>query len=287
MLDKIIPKKIKHLFDLIRLDKPVGFMLLMWPSWFAMANISKNISVQIEWYFYFFIGAFLMRSAGCIINDLIDINIDKNVKRTSSRPLTSNKVSKIEALLFLILLLFFSFLILLKFNFNSILMGILSIPLIIFYPFLKRYTYFPQLGLGIVFNWGVLIVSIQFIGAITLNYILLYLACIAWTLAYDTIYAYQDREDDVNNNIKSTAVLFGFSGLKYVQFFYIFFFVIIGFLGFNSSQSFISLIVIIAIIIAMNIYLKKWELNSRKSSNYYFKFNNIVGLICFLFLSLF
>jgi 4-hydroxybenzoate polyprenyltransferase len=287
MLDKIIPKKIKHLFDLIRLDKPVGFMLLMWPSWFAMANISKNISVQIEWYFYFFIGAFLMRSAGCIINDLIDINIDKNVKRTSSRPLTSNKVSKIEALLFLILLLFFSFLILLKFNFNSILMGILSIPLIIFYPFLKRYTYFPQLGLGIVFNWGVLIVSIQFIGAITLNYILLYLACIAWTLAYDTIYAYQDREDDVNNNIKSTAVLFGFSGLKYVQFFYIFFFVIIGFLGFHSSQSFISLIVIIAIIIAMNIYLKKWELNSRKSSNYYFKFNNIVGLICFLFLSLF
>jgi 4-hydroxybenzoate polyprenyltransferase len=287
MLDKIIPKKIKHLFDLIRLDKPVGFMLLMWPSWFAMANISKNISVQIEWYFYFFIGAFLMRSAGCIINDLIDTNIDKNVKRTSSRPLTSNKVSKIEALLFLILLLFFSFLILLKFNFNSILMGILSIPLIIFYPFLKRYTYFPQLGLGIVFNWGVLIVSIQFIGAITLDYIIMYIACISWTLAYDTIYAYQDREDDIINNIKSTAVLFGSNGLKYVQIFYNIFFILIVFLSFYSAQSFLSLIVIITLIIAMNLYLKKWELNSRKSSNYYFKFNNIVGLTCFLFLFLF
>ena len=287
MLDKIIPKKIRHLFDLIRLDKPIGFMLLIWPSWFAMAHISKNVTVQIEWYFYFFIGSFLMRSAGCIINDLIDIDIDKNVTRTSSRPLTSNKVSKIEALIFLITLLFFSFLILLKFNFNSILIGILSIPLIIFYPFLKRYTHWPQLGLGIVFNWGVLIVSIQFMGAITLNYILLYVACIAWTLAYDTIYAYQDREDDIIHNIKSTAVFFGSSGLKYVRFFYNFFFIIIGFLGFYSSQSFISLIVIIAIIIAMNIYLKKWELNSRKSSNYYFKFNNKVGLICFLFLFLF
>ena len=287
MLDKIIPKKIKHLFDLIRLDKPIGFMLLTWPSWFALAHISNNINIKIEWYIYFFIGAFLMRSAGCIINDLVDIDVDKNITRTSSRPLTSNRVSKIEALLFLISLLFFSFLILLKFNFNAILMGIFSIPLVIVYPFLKRFTYWPQLGLGIIFSWGVLIVSIQFFGTITLNYIMLYIACIAWTLAYDTIYAYQDREDDVNNNIKSTAVLFGFSGLKYVQFFYIFFFVIIGFLGFNSSQSFISLIVIITIIIAMNIHLNKWELNSRKSSNYYFKFNNIIGLICFLFLFLF
>jgi len=287
MLDKIIPKKIKHLFDLIRLDKPIGFMLLMWPSWFALAHISKNIIIQIEWYFYFFIGAFLMRSAGCIINDLVDIDVDKNITRTSSRPLTSNKVSKIEALLFLTSLLFFSFLILLKFNFNAILIGISSIPLIIVYPFLKRITYWPQLGLGIIFSWGVLIVSIQFIGAITLNYIMLYIACIAWTLAYDTIYAYQDREDDINNNIKSTAVLFGPRGFKYVQIFYNIFFIIIGFLGFYSAQSFLSLIVIFTIIIAMNNYLKQWELNSRKSSNYYFKFNNIIGLICFLFLLLF
>ena len=287
MLDKIIPKKIKHLFDLIRLDKPIGFMLLMWPSFFALASIPKNIIVHIEWYFYFLIGAFLMRSAGCIINDLIDIDIDINVTRTYARPLTSNKVSKTEAFLLLLFLLLFSFLILLQFNVNTILMGILSIPLIIVYPFLKRYTHWPQLGLGIVFNWGVLIVSIQFVGAITLNYIIMYIACISWTLAYDTIYAYQDRENDIINNIKSTAVLFGSSGFKYVQIFYNIFFITIGFLGFYSTQSFLSLIVIITLIIAMNLYLKKWELNSRKSSNYYFKFNNIVGLTCFLFLFLF
>ena len=287
MLDQIIPKKIKHLFDLIRLDKPIGFMLLMWPSWFALTNISKDITIKIEWYFFFFIGAFLMRSAGCIINDLIDINIDKNVARTSSRPLTSNKISKIEALFLLIILFFFSFLILLKFNFNTIVMGCFSIPLIIVYPFLKRYTYWPQLGLGIVFNWGVLIVSIQFFGFVTLEYVLLYIACICWTLAYDTIYAYQDKKDDISNNIKSTAVLFGSNGLIYVQIFYNIFFIIIGFLGVYSAQSFISLIVIITIIIAMNIYLKKWKLNSRKSSNYYFRFNNLIGLICFLFLTFF
>ena len=115
----------------------------------------------------------------------------------------------------------------------------------------------------------------------------MYIACISWTLAYDTIYAYQDRENDIINNIKSTAVLFGSSGFKYVQIFYNIFFILIGFLGFYSTQSFLSLIVIITLIIAMNLYLKKWELNSRKSSNYYFKFNNIVGLILFLFLILF
>ena len=115
----------------------------------------------------------------------------------------------------------------------------------------------------------------------------MYIACIAWTLAYDTIYAYQDREDDIINNIKSTAVLFGSNGHKYVQIFYNIFFIIIGFFCFDSSQPFISLIVIITIIIAMNIYLKKWELNSRNSSNYYFKFNNAIGLTCFLFLILF
>jgi len=287
MLDKIIPKKIIHIFDLIRLDKPIGFMLLLWPCWFALAHIQQNKFEQIVWYIYLFFGAFLMRSVGCIINDLVDIKLDRNVERTADRPLTSNKVNILEAIVLLIFLLFLSFLILLRFDFKAILLSLASIPLIIFYPFVKRYTNWPQLALGIVFNWGVLIVAIQFIGEITFNFLLLYIACIFWTLAYDTIYAYQDRNDDINNNIKSTAVLFGYKGYKYVQIFYNIFFIIIGFLGFYSSQSFISLIVIIALIIAMNIYLKKWRLDSRESCNYYFKFNNVIGFSCFLFLVLF
>ena len=117
--------------------------------------------------------------------------------------------------------------------------------------------------------------------------LLLYISCIFWTLAYDTIYAYQDRFDDLNSNIKSTAVLFDTEGIKYVLIFYNIFFIIIGFLGYYSSKSFISLIVIIPLIIVMNVYLKKWKLNSKRSCNYYFNFNNVIGLVCFIFLYLF
>ena len=287
MLDKIVPKKIKHLIDLIRLDKPIGFLLLMWPCWFALANLPQDYAELTYWYVYFVIGAFLMRSAGCIINDFVDINLDKNVERTAERPLTSKKVSLTEAIVLLLVLLFFSFYILLQFNFYAIVTGLASIPLVFLYPFLKRYTYWPQLGLGLVFSWGVLIVSIQFTGTISLSFFLLYIACVFWTLAYDTIYAYQDREDDIKNNVKSTAVLFGLKGYKYVRVFYSIFYIIIGFLGFYSSKSFLSLVVIIALIFVMSLYLNKWKLDSTNSSNHYFKFNNIIGLLCFLYLVIF
>ena len=287
MLDILVPKKITYFLDLIRFDKPVGFMLLLWPCWFALAYVPLNQAELIHWYIYFMIGAFLMRSAGCIINDLIDINLDKNVERTAERPLTSKKVSITEAIVLLFVLLFFSFYILLQFNFYAIVIGLASIPLVLLYPFLKRYTYWPQLGLGLVFSWGVLIVSIQFIGTISLSFLLLYIACVFWTLAYDTIYAYQDREDDIKNNVGSTAVLFGSNGKKYVGVFYSIFYVIIGFLGFYSSKSFLSLAVIIVLIFVMSLHLNKWKLESTNSSNHYFKFNNIIGLLCFLYLVIF
>ena len=121
MLDKIVPLKIKYFFELIRLSKPTGFILLMWPCWFALTLVPLNSTNLIKWYVFFFIGAFLMRSAGCIINDLVDINIDKNISRTNNRPLASNKLSKAEAISFLFLLLILSFFILLQFNIYSIL----------------------------------------------------------------------------------------------------------------------------------------------------------------------
>ena len=152
---------------------------------------------------------------------------------------------------------------------------------------MKRYTYWPQLVLGLVFSWGVLMVSFEFYSEIRLNLLLLYFGCVVWTLAYDTIYAYQDREDDIKNNIKSTAVLFDMNGHKFVLIFYLIFFLIIGFLGYKSSGSFLSLAVIIAFIFVMIFHLKKWRLDSRSSSNYYFKFNNFVGLFSFLFLVIF
>ena len=153
MFDKIVTKKFKYLFDLIRLNKPIGFLLLLWPCWFALANLQQNNLELIKWYVYFFFGAFLMRSAGCIINDIIDINLDKKIERTAERPLTSNKVSIFEAIILLCLFLLLSFYILLQFDFYSIIIALASIPLVFLYPFLKRYTYWPQLGLGLVFNW--------------------------------------------------------------------------------------------------------------------------------------
>ena len=209
MLDIIVPKKIIYLFDLIRFSKPIGFMLLMWPCWFALAIVSQNQIKLIHWYAYFLIGAFLMRSAGCIINDLVDINLDKNIKRTANRPLSSKKISILEASLLLFVLLLLSFIILLQFKINTVLIGLASIPLVILYPYMKRYTYWPQLVLGLVFNWGIIMVSVEFYDEINLNFLLLYFGCLVWTIAYDTIYAYQDRDDDIKNNLKSTAVLFG------------------------------------------------------------------------------
>ena len=208
MWDNLVVKKIFDYCELIRLNKPIGFLLLMWPCWFGLALLKIETSKLLFWYLLFLIGSFLMRSAGCIINDIIDIDFDQKVTRTKFRPLASKKISITEAILLLIILLVISFFILLEFNFKSIVLGLLSVPFVILYPFLKRITFFPQLFLGIIFSWGVLIVSMQFNTRITFDFILLYFVCIFWTLAYDTIYAYQDMSDDVLNKIKSTAVYF-------------------------------------------------------------------------------
>ena len=253
MLDKILTSKIKNFLDLIRFHQPIGFLLLMWPCWFSISLLNLSINQSLKWYILFLIGSFLMRSAGCIINDIIDINIDKNIERTSQRPLTSKKISINEALICLFLILSLSLVILFQFNLKTIIIGLVSFPLVILYPFAKRYTYLPQFFLGLVFSWGVLIVSFEFQNGFNLNFLFLYFGCICWTVAYDTIYAYQDRDDDIINNIKSTAVLMGKQGIKFIKFFYFIFFSIIGYLSWQDSQSFYSLVVIILFIFSMNI----------------------------------
>ena len=287
MQAKSIPSKIKSLLVLIRFNKPIGFTLLVWPCWFALASLPINSLKNLKWYFFFFIGAFLMRSAGCIINDLIDIKIDKNVERTSKRPLVIKSVNIFEAIIFLILLLIFAFIILIQFNYKAILIGLFSIPLIVIYPYMKRFTYWPQLALGIIFNWGILISSMQFNGYLSSTFILLYVGCIFWTLGYDTIYAYQDRKDDIKNNIKSTAVLFSDQGKKCVFSFYIIFLIILGYIGFQNSGSIASVFVIFLFLIAMGLFLSKWNLESISSSNNYFRLNNFFGLFCFIYLIIF
>jgi len=141
--------------------------------------------------------------------------------------------------------------------------------------------------LGIVFSWGIIIVSFEFKGSLNLDFIILYLGCIFWTLAYDTIYAYQDRRDDILNNIKSTAVLLNDKGLNYVKIFYLVFFSIISYLSWKTNHNIYSLIIVIIFLFVMNIILNKWDIKSTKSSNNYFRMNNLIGLCCFLFLVIF
>ena len=149
---------------------------------------------------------------------------------------------------------------------------------------MKRITYFPQLVLGIVFNWGVFIVSFEIYNKITLDLLLLYIACIFWTLAYDTIYAYQDMKDDIKNKLKSTAILFGAKGRSFVKLFYIVFLSIVGYLGFKSSNSAVSIGIILLFMLFIIVYLNKWKIESDTSSNYYFKINNYIGLFSFIYL---
>ncbi len=287
MLDSLVLKKITNYLELIRFNKPIGFLLLMWPSWFGLSLLDLEIKTLFYWLLIFLFGSFFMRSAGCIINDIVDRNIDKSVKRTRIRPLASNKISIIEAILLLFIFLFLSLVILLQFNLYSIIFGLMSMPFVILYPFMKRITFWPQIFLGLTFSWGAIIVSTQFYQTVTLQFILLYFACVIWTLGYDTVYAYQDREDDIKQNIKSTAVLFGENGRWLVYSCYSLVLLIFGYLGWNSSNSLISLFIIAIIGICTYIAIKKWDIKLSESSNFYFRQNNIFALMLFVYLLIF
>ena len=287
MLDSLVLKKFKDYLNLIRFNRPIGFLLLMWPCWFGLSILNLDLNILVFWLVIFFIGSFFMRSAGCIINDIIDKDIDKNITRTDQRPLASKRISIMEAVILLSIFLLISFLILLQFNFTTIIVGLLSTPLIVIYPFMKRITYWPQIILGIVFSWGVLIVTIQFNNALTSEFVFLYIGCVFWTLGYDTIYAYQDRKGDVKQGIKSTAVFFGENGRIFVNFCYFIVVLIFGYLGWHSSNSIFSLIIIAMIGICTYIAIQKWNINSSKSSSFYFRQNNNFAIMLFLYLSIF
>jgi len=287
MLDSLVLKKITSYLDLIRFYKPIGFLLLMWPCWFSLSLMKLEINLLLSWLIIFLMGSFFMRSAGCIINDMVDKEIDKKVYRTALRPLASGNISLIEASILLFILLFLSLLILLQFKFFTMIIGLLSIPFVILYPFAKRFTHFPQIILGLIFSWGILIVAYEFNQKINLNHIVLYIACVFWTVGYDTIYAYQDKVDDIKNSIKSTAVFFDQNGKFFV---FICYFIVIsafGYLGWSSSKSIFSLIIMAIIGFCTYIAIRKWDIDSVKSSAFYFRQNNIFAIMLFVYLSIF
>ena len=201
----------KIFIELTRLNKPIGFMLLFWPcSWgLAYAHLtSQNTNLFIFYLILFFFGSVLMRSAGCIVNDIVDKDFDKKVKRTKKRPIAAGKISVQHSLFYALLLCILAFLILIQFNFLTILLGMGSMILAFSYPFMKRITYWPQLFLGITFNWGIVMAWTAINNNISNEIIILYLAAIFWTLGYDTIYGAQDMSEDEIIGLKSTSIKF-------------------------------------------------------------------------------
>jgi len=210
---------------LMRLDRPIGWWLLLLPGWWGIilgAGGFANIDAQVVIYMgLFWVGAIVMRGAGCVINDLWDSELDKQVERTKQRPFASGEVTLGQGLYFVLVLLVIGLFILFFFPPSTILLGAFSVLLVIAYPLMKRFTWWPQAFLGITFNFGALMGYSAMTGDVGLMACLIYVAGIFWTLGYDTIYALQDTEDDALVGIKSTARLFGENIHKWVMGFYI------------------------------------------------------------------
>jgi 4-hydroxybenzoate polyprenyltransferase len=222
-VDRLAPATWRPYLRLVRFDRPIGAWLLLFPCWWgqALAELSTGRAHPSLWYLaLFFAGAFVMRGAGCTYNDIVDRDYDAGVARTAARPIPSGQVSVAEARMFLAVLCLAGLVILLQFNLFTILLGASSLLLVAIYPFMKRVTYWPQLVLGLTFKWGALVGWAAVTGSLALAPLALYAGSVLWTIGYDTIYAHQDKEDDLAIGLKSTALKFGDATPRWLVAFY-------------------------------------------------------------------
>jgi 4-hydroxybenzoate polyprenyltransferase len=222
-VDRWAPPMAKPYLKLARFDRPIGAWLLLFPAWWsqALAEMSLGRPYPSPWYLaLFLLGAFVMRAAGCTYNDIVDRNYDARVARTAARPLPSGQVSVVQAFAFLVALGLVGLLVLLQFNQFTVGLGAASLLLIAAYPFAKRFTFWPQLVLGLTFKWGALVGWAAVTGSLALPALLLYAGSVLWTIGYDTIYAHQDKEDDALVGLKSTALKFGDATRRWLAAFY-------------------------------------------------------------------
>ena len=277
--------QIKLFIELTRLNKPIGIMLLFWPCSWGLAyaySYTKNLNQFLIYLLLFFLGSVLMRSAGCIINDIVDKDYDKKVKRTKQRPIAANLVSVSQALMYSTLLCLVAFIILIQFNKLTIILGLSSMLLAFSYPFMKRITYWPQLFLGITFNWGLIMAWAASTNYISQEIIIFYLSAIFWTLGYDTIYGAQDIKDDEIIGVKSTSIKFKknikqFVSINYLLSSLLIIYLIKNELGFNFL-TFFMVIFILSLVYQIQIFDKTNPQSCLKA----FKSNNFSGLSMFL-----
>jgi len=272
-----------HFIELTRLKKPIGYMLLFWPCAWGLTlayDFSNNLNLYIFYLILFFLGSVLMRSAGCIINDIADKDFDKKVKRTKYRPITSGKVSVKLGLIYTSILCLLALLILVNFNWYTIILALGSMPLAFSYPLLKRFTYWPQLFLGITFNYGLILGWTSIKGDVDIIPITLYLGAIFWTLAYDTIYGFQDIKDDEIIGIKSTSIKFKKNPKLFLLLCYSLFIVSLLTLGILMSFSYMFYFFILFSVAHLFFYqLYNFNFQSPKNCLKIFKSNNFLGLI--------
>ena len=271
--------------NLTRLNKPIGYLLLFWPCSWGLAyaySYNQNLELFISYLLLFFGGSVLMRSAGCIVNDIVDKDFDIRVKRTKSRPLASGKITIRKSLLYVAILCFIAFLILIQFNKLTIILGMSSMILAFTYPYMKRVTYWPQLFLGLTFNWGIIMAWAAVNASISSEILILYLSAIFWTLGYDTIYGTQDMSDDEIIGLKSTSIKFKKNMKMFISFCYFFTFIGLFYLFSKSIGLNIFTILFIIFILSLIYQVYKLKISKPEISLKLFKLNNYSGLLLFL-----
>jgi len=282
-VDGFAPPPARPYLRLARLDRPIGSWLLLMPCWWSLglAGMRTGHFPSLWAIVLFFIGAFAMRGAGCTWNDLVDRDLDGLVERTRSRPIPSGQVSVAQATAFMVAQALVGFLVLIQFNRFTVLTGLASLLVVVIYPFMKRITYWPQIFLGLAFSWGALMGWPAVFGRLDVPALMLYAGSISWVIGYDTIYAHQDREDDLMIGIKSTALLFGENTRPMLASFYAGAVVLIGIAGLMAGGGFIFVLGMIAFAAHLAWQVLHLDINDSTHCLKLFKSNRDAGLILF------
>ena len=281
---------INHFLELTRLKRPIGYMLLFWPCAWGLTlayDFTSNYDLYFFYLFLFFLGSVFMRSAGCIINDIADKKFDQKVSRTKNRPIASGKISNVLGLVYAAILCFCALLVLINFNNLTIILAFCSMPLAFTYPLMKRFTYWPQLFLGITFNYGLILGWTSIENEISIIPLVLYIGAIFWTLGYDTIYGYQDIADDEIIGVKSTSIKFKNNPKSFLFICYTITILSYLSLGYLMNVNYFFYVGAVLMIFHLFFYqLKSFDSKNVDNCLKVFKSNNFFGFIVLIFIFL-
>jgi 4-hydroxybenzoate polyprenyltransferase len=282
-VDSLAPPFTRPYLRLSRLDRPIGSWLLLMPCWWSvgLTGMHQDLFPNVWHIVLFFVGAFAMRGAGCTWNDLVDHDLDEKVERTRSRPIPSKQVTIAQATVFMLAQALVGLLVLIQFNRFTVIVGLASLLVVVIYPFMKRITYWPQIFLGLAFSWGALMGWPAAFGRLDWPALVLYAGSICWVIGYDTIYAHQDREDDLLIGIKSTALLFGERTPAMLASFYSAAVVLISVAGLAAGGGLIFTLGLIAFAAHLAWQVTRLDIDDPAHCLVLFKSNRDAGLILF------